>query len=77
MGTIRKGARVEEEVRKLEFQSISSGIFGLVYSKELSYNAMYKSKPTVPSMVSCSFLLRQCVLKTPFYLCTKPIAIAN
>ena len=31
-------------------------MFGLVYATGLIYNAMSKSKSTVPSMVSCSFV---------------------
>ena len=40
------------------FQSTSGGMFGLVYTIGLIYNAMckYKSTLTVPSMTSCSFV---------------------
>ena len=57
-------------------QYTSAGIFGLVYNIGLTYNAMSKSKSTVPSMVSCSFVYhsrrhRQCALKT---LALSPLA---
>ena len=58
-------------------QSISAGMFSLVCTIGLIYNAMSNSKSSVPSMVSCSLVYHtetECALKTLLSDALSPLA---